>query len=120
MPVGRGSDMYDVDVGIGNQVPVVVVAFERLVELLAAQRDGAFEVLAVHVADRNQAARVRGREVVAALADAAHADDALGELVARGDESGASQNAARDNRQQRQSAYLFQKISAVTHFISLF
>ena len=118
VPVGRGGDVYDVDVGVGDQIPVVVIAFEGLVELLAAQRDGAFEVFAVDVADRHQAACIVGGEVIAALADAAHADDALRELVARGDEFGASEHAARHDGQQRQPACLFQKISAVTHSIS--
>ena len=118
VPVGRGGDVYDVDVGVGDQIPVVVIAFEGLVELLAAQRDGAFEVFAVDVADRHQAACIVGGEMIAALADAAHADDALRELVARGDEFGASEHAARHDGQQRQPACLFQKISAVTHSIS--
>ena len=120
VPVGRGGDMHDVDVGIGNEVAVVVVGFEGLVELLAAQRHGAVEVVPVDIADRHQPAGVVRREVIAALADAAHADDAFGELVAGGDVFGASEHAARHDGQQRHAAQRFEKVSAGTHIFRLF
>ena len=49
--------------------------------------------------------------MIAALADAAHADDAFGELVARSGELRAAEHLARDDRQQRHAAQRFQKIS---------
>ena len=117
VPVGRGGDVYDVDVGVGDQIPVVVIAFEGLVELLAAQRDGAFEVFAVDVADRHQTALLGAGEMVAALADAPDADDAFGELVARRHVFRAAEHMARDDRQQCHAAQCFQKIPAGTHIV---
>ena len=119
VPVGRGGDVYDVYVGGGDQVAVVVIGFELLAELLAAQRHGAVEVVPVNVADRHQPALLGAGEVVAALADAAHADDAFGELVARGDEFRASEHAARHDGQQRHAAQRFEEISAGTHFLQV-
>ncbi|CCZ76045.1 unknown [Alistipes finegoldii CAG:68] len=111
VPVRRRGDMHDVDIGVGNQAAEVAVGFQRLAELLLSQRNGAFEVFAVHVADCHQPAVLVAGEVVAALADAAHADDAFGELVARSGELRAAEHLARDDRQQRHAAQRFQKIS---------
>ena len=113
VPVGRGGDVYDIDIRVGDQVAVEVVGFQRLAELAPAQLRGAPEVVAVHVADGHQPAFGCAGEVVAAAADAADADDALGELVARGDASGSAQHPPRDDGEERGGTRRFQEVSAV-------
>ena len=120
VPVRRRGDVDDVDVRVGDQVAEVGVGLQGLTKLLLAQLDAALEVTAVDVAHRHQPALLGAGEVVAALADAAHADDALGELVARGDEVRAAEHVARDDGQQRHAAQRFQEVSAGCHISSRF
>ena len=96
--------MHDVDIGVGDQIAEIVVRLQGFVEFLLTQRDRAFEVLAVDVADGHQAALLAAGKVVTALADAADADDALGKLVARRHEFRASEHVARDDGQYRHAA----------------
>ena len=117
VPVRGRGDMDDVDIGVGDQAAEIAIGLQRLVETLFAQVERALEMLAVDVADRHQTALLGAGEMVAALADAADADDAFGELVARRHVFRAAEHMARDDRQQRHAAQCFQKIPAGTHIV---
>ena len=116
VPVGRRGDVHDVDVGVGDQVAVVFVGLERLVEFLVSQFDGRTEMSSVDVADGHQPAAFVAGEVVFAFADAAHPDDALGELVARSHVVGTAEHTARHDGQQRRTAQQLDEVSSIdTH-----
>ena len=117
VPVRGRGDMDDVDIGVGDQAAEIAIGLQRLVETLFAQVERALEMLAVDVADRHQTALLGAGEMVAALADAADADDAFGELVARRHVFRAAEHMARDDRQQCHAAQCFQKIPAGTHIV---
>jgi len=78
MPVGRGGDVYDIHFGKRDELTMVVEGLDAAADLLG----GRLQMTAVDVADGNNAG--------ACVFDMPHthatrADDALRELVTRGD-----------------------------------
>ena len=106
VPVRRRSDMYDIDVRIGDQLTIVGIGCH----FLAGQLPSGLQMILVDVADRDQ---TRTRVSVMASAHAAYADDTFGQLVARSRVADAAQNMTRDDGQRGHAGERFQEFPSL-------
>ena len=63
MPVGWGGDVYDIHVGVVDELAEVVVGFQLFAPFLLGSREGGVKVLLVNVAESNETALLVADEV---------------------------------------------------------
>ena len=109
VPVRRGGDVYDIDVRIFDQFPVVGIGGQFIAGQLLAGR----QMIFVHVANGYQAGA--GVAVMTA-SHPADADDALGELIARSRVSRSAEYVTGNDGQGGHSCERFQEIPSFHKF----
>lgn len=92
--------MDDIDVGVVDEVTVIVIGFQFLTQLCLAEGKCFLKVGIVDITHRHKATSVIAGEVITAAANATNTDDAFGELVARGDVFGTAEHVARHDSKQ--------------------
>ena len=112
MPVGRGTNVHYVHVGIMDQVHEVVIAGYLSESCLFSHVLAPSQPGLIYIANCNQTV---GHVKVVAAADTAEADDTLGELVAGGNVTFTAEHVARQDGERSHSRCSLEELSSACH-----